>query len=116
MPTDYIHTVSVDLASHEDAIALRDLIQELGYEAQLTYRSLNANARSPMRDTRLGILVLEAMTPAPGQKAKSFTADDLMPILEEHHFAPRSAAVALSMLTLEGDVIRIARGVYRIIE
>lgn len=111
--SDYIHTVSVDFASREDALALMDLIRELGYEAQMTYRSLNEN-RSPIRETRLGILILDTMRPAPGQQAKSFTIEDLADVLEEHHFEPTSAAAALSVMTKQGDVERVVRGVYRV--
>lgn len=110
---DHIHTVSFDFASRDDALALLDLVRELGYEGQVTYRSLNEN-RSPIRDTRLGILILETMRPAPGQQAKSFTIEDLANVLEEHHFEPASAAAALSVMTKQGDVERVLRGVYRI--
>ena len=111
--TDYVHTVTIDFASRDDALALIGLIRELGYEAQMTYRSLNEN-RSPIRDTRLGILILEHMRPTPGQQAKTFAIDDFTDLLEEHHFKASSAAAALSVLADQGDVERVLRGVYRI--
>lgn len=111
---DYIHTVTADFTNHEDAIALRDLIRELGFEAQLTYRAINEGTRSPMRETRLGILVLDMMRPTPGTSPKSFNLEEVGAMLEEHHYAPTSASVVLSALAAEGDVDRVSRGIYRL--
>lgn len=103
-----IHTVAVESADHDEAIAIRDILRDLGYEANVTSRKLETNA-SAMRDTRLGRLVLRSMQPK-----RSYHLDDIAEVLVNNEYAPNSAGVVLSKLADEGDIVRIDRGRYRL--
>lgn len=106
-----IFTVTTEFANREDAIAMRDLIEELGFTPILAYRNIDEGPRTPIRDTRLGKAVLQFMRQAP---TKGYTIEDVAAHIEEHDFAATSANSALAMLTVQGDCVRIGRGVYRL--
>lgn len=114
MSITVIHTITVEFSqsNHEDAKALRDIINELGYDATLTSRTLDTeHVATPMRDTRLGWIVLSIMSKRPRY---FWTNDEVGDELEAYRYKPASAAVALAKLVDQGDVERMARGRYRI--
>ncbi len=115
MSITVIHTITVEFSqsNHEDAKALRDIVNELGYNATLTSRTLDTeHVATPMRDTRLGWVVLSIMSKRPRY---FWTNDEVGEELEAYRYKPASAAVALTKLVDQGDVERMARGRYRIV-
>ena len=103
-----IHTVLLETLDHDEALAIRDILRDLGYEATVQSRKLETNV-SPMRDTRLGRLVLRSMV-----AKRIYHLDDVAELLVNNDYAPNSAGVVLSKLAEEGDLVRIDRGRYRL--
>lgn len=101
-----VHTVIVEFADIDEARAMRDIIADLGYNPTLTSRTIEITA-SPMRDTRLGRLVLRNM-----MAKRSYTLEEISEVLVCNEYAPTSAGVVLSKLTNEGDITRINHGRY----
>lgn len=110
-----VYEVTTEFAAHADALALRDIIWELGYEARVTHRQLEAGPRTPCRETRLGKIILRYMTPGIQGSSRSFTVEDISAYIETQDYKAVSASPALSMLVAQGDIKRIADGVYRLI-
>lgn len=111
--TTRVYTVSVEFDNADDARAFADIVSELGVEPSVVYRTIGGRNDSPMIETRLGIIVIEAMATAPSHE---WHVEEIADIIERAHFARASANVALSMMCRQGAVERVARGVYRLIE
>ena len=104
----HVYTVSVEMAGREDAKALRDLIEELGFTATMTYRTLDSGPSTPARDTRLGRYILRHMVPE-----RVYSIEEVAAEIETAEYSPTSAATMLSVLATQGDVIRVERGQYQ---
>lgn len=101
-----IHIVTVETVDHDEAIAIRDILRDLGFEATLTSRATKINA-SALRDTRMGRLVLRYMQPG-----RIYHLDGIQELLYKNEFSPNSAGAVLTRLTEEGDIYRLDRGAY----
>lgn len=110
-----VYEVTTEFAAHADALALRDIIRELGYEARLSHRQLEVGPRTPCRETRLGKIILRHMAPGIQCSPRSYTVEDIAAHIETLDYKGVSASPALSMLVVQGDVKRIADGVYRLV-
>jgi hypothetical protein len=98
------HFLNVQMPNVEDAKALQQLLNEMGYKT--TRYSKGCNVR-PTRETRLGHLVIRYL-----KAHRSATPGDMSDYLIEHGYSPKSASVTLSFLYKQGDVHRIGYGVY----
>lgn len=103
-----IHTVYLETVDHDEAIAIRDIIRELGFEATVTSRKLETKV-SPMRETRLGKLALGYMV-----ARRVYHLVDIQELFEKNGYSPNSAGAVLTRLVEEGDLYRIDRGRYRL--
>ncbi len=102
--------VTAEFTDRDDAVALIDLARELGIVAQLSARAINEkNGASPMRETRLGKLILGGMTPG-----RSYDLEHFMALCQERGYAKSSASAILSKLVEQGDVERLMAGVYKL--
>lgn len=106
-----VWTVTTEFATAEDALALQQLVAELGYRAQVSSRDLEQQPhRSPIRETRLGREILRRAPSAD----RSFTLEDAMDWLVRADYLPQSASPALSRMVAEGDLRKIGTGLYRL--
>lgn len=107
--SEAIWVVAAEFASREDATAFMDLARELGYSSHLSSRQLNVDRTTPAREWRIGKVMLRSMVPR-----ISYDADHFRAVLQENGFAPSSYSPILSLLTKQGDVVRVAPGVWQL--
>jgi len=106
-----IHTLSIQLLDREEALALRALIEELGYTVEL-HRSEGARVepKLPAREWRTGKLTLSHLAANP---SRTFTQEDLSIMLEENGYKPGTASPLLWQLVRDGDIHKLSAGLYR---
>lgn len=104
---DITWKVITEVADRDDAVALMDLIRELGYQSSISGRQVGYE-RGPTSETRAGRLILRNMT-----LGRSFSLDDIGAWLLAKEFSPRTASPLLGLLVHENKVERIAPGIYR---
>lgn len=103
-----IWTVETEFDNRDDATALVELLNEMGYATRLKIRRINTHRR-PASELRVGMTVLAAMEPG-----RTYTIQDIAAALEEHKFRPKSASGILTLLVIEGKVLRVDRGLYEL--
>ena len=101
-------TVQAEFTDRDDAVAFMDLARELGVLSHLSSRSINKN-RSPIRETRIGRLILRSMEPGRSYELEWFRA-----LCEENDYQANSASPALSKLVEQGDVVKATRGTFEL--
>lgn len=99
------YRLTVTIRDKEEAKALQDLIEDLGYSTRLF--EAECPNEGLMSETRLGYIILEHM-----RFNRTYRTDDFTDVLVEKRYAPRSASVALSRLADEGFVRRVHPGTY----
>lgn len=106
-----IHTLSIQLLDREEALALRALIEELGYTVEL-HRSEGARIepKLPAREWRTGKLVLSLLAANP---SRTFTQEDIALMLEENGYKPSTASPLLYQLVRDEDIYKLSPGLYR---
>jgi hypothetical protein len=104
-----VWTVSAEFTDRDDAVALMELARELGVVTRLTSHSINAPSETPVRGWRIGKVVLGSMQPG-----RSYTSEHFRAVLQEAGFAPASCSSVLTRLVQQGDVERIAQGVFKL--
>lgn len=102
-----IYTVSVETESAADANAVAELLNELGYEANVFARNVGKRKVKPLRDTRMGRLILDAFT-----ESDEHRAEDFYELVESHGYLASSVPPTLCTMHEQGDLIRVRRGVY----
>lgn len=105
-----IWTVTAEFDGSDDAIALAELIKELGYNPIVSSRQIES-PRNPLRATRLGRMILKYMRENPSH---NFSIEDIQDLCVKNDYQPTSAAAALSVLAKEGDLDRSGVGLYRL--
>lgn len=103
--------VCVSVQSEDDAKAISELIVELGFNPQVYRSQQRKRIHRPSRNTRIGRIILGEMVPS-----VRYSAEDFGAILKACGYLPASASPILSRLVREGDVERIERNVFQIIE
>lgn len=112
---DRIYTVSADFENSDDAVALADIIKDLGFKATVIFRDVATNRpATPMREQRLGKLILRFMTPTEGATPRTFTYEQIGEYLETVDYRSTSASPALSKLVEQGDVDKVGTSLYRL--
>lgn len=106
-----VWTISANFINREDAVAARDLLEELGIDVDIHQTYAGPIRARPASETRLGMFILEAMQSKPGS---TFNTEELAILCEENRYQPTSWAATISKLVSEGAVERIARGLYRL--
>lgn len=107
-----ISTITVDFDNHDEAIALKELLEEMGLHVNFSRRISNPDKGTCQASSqRLGMLMLEEMEKTPNS---TFTSEDLAEICEMLRYNPRSWAPVISKLVEEGKVERLVRGIYRL--
>lgn len=108
--TDRVYTVTVTFNDRDDAVAASDILTDLGLEPTITSAYAGPVKVTPISETRLGRIVLDAMR---DQSSKTWTSEDFMILCQEHDYKASSWAATLTKLVDEGVVDRVARGLYR---
>lgn len=104
-----LFAVTVELPSRDDARALADLIEELGYTAKISVRGIGRHHEgTPLKEWRCVKPLLDHMEPS-----RIYELADLAAVVAEAGFAEKTAAPLLSALVQEGLVERVGRGLYR---
>lgn len=104
-----VWTVSAEFTDRDDAVAFMELVTELGVVTKMTSHSINAPSETPVRGWRIGKVVLGSMQPG-----RSYTSEHFRAVLQEAGFAPASSSSVLTRLVQQGDVKRIAQGVFKL--
>lgn len=104
---DITWKVITKVADRDDAVALMDLIRELGYQPSISGQQ-DVYERGLVSETRAGRLILRNMT-----LGRSFSLEDIGAWLLAKEYSPKSAAPLLSFMVDEKKVERIAPGIYR---
>ncbi len=104
-----VWTVSAEFMDRDDAIAFMELVAELGIVTKRTSHVINASNERPCREWRIGKLVLGSMVPG-----RSYGREHFRAVLQEAGFAPASHSPVLSLLVRQGDVERVAQGVFKL--
>lgn len=109
-PTSQIWTVTAEFADRDDAVALVDLLREMGYKTDMKFRTINSVVGNPASTWRSSKLMMAGMV-----AGRSYSIEDLAAIIEPHGFTATSAPSLAAALTREGVLQRIAHGVYRLV-
>lgn len=102
-------TVIAEFTDRDDAVALMELARELGVVTKMTSHAINTRNERPAREWRIGKLILGSMVPG-----RSYDSEHFRALLAEHGFAPESYSATLSKLVKQGDVERVASGVFQL--
>lgn len=108
-----VHTVTVEFSqmNYEDAATLRDIINEMGFNSTLSSRIIDPDkVETPMRETRLGWIVLHIMSKRPKY---IWTIDEVADELVAYRYNRLSAGGVLSKLAHQRDIMRLGHGRYR---
>jgi hypothetical protein len=103
--SDYHVTMKFD--RKDDAIAIMELLRDLGVESSLTLKKRTVNI--PMSQTRAGILAMEYFDMHPN---RHIHYTEIGRWLVQNHYKDTSASPVCSGLTREG-LLKAYRGYYR---
>lgn len=92
---DITWKVITKVADRDDAVALMDLIRELGYQPSISGQQ-DVYERGLVSETRAGRLILRNMT-----LGRSFSLEDIGAWLLAKEYSPKSAAPLLSFMVDE---------------
>lgn len=105
-----IFRVAVDfpISKIGDAIALRDLLTEMGLSPKTARGYLGVMFQQPKSETRMGKTVLRNM-----EMWRTYHISELRQICEENEFRAHSASTIMTAMCKEGLIERVNVGYYR---